>query len=80
MSVQEHPAATEEQSPDDHFLTKSQVLKLLPISRTQLWILVRQGIVPPPQMLGNKSVWLSSSIHRVMNSLPTRRYKNMRGG
>lgn len=78
MSIaQEYPAATEEQSADDPFLTKAQVLKLLPISKTQLWHLVRQGIVPPPQVLGNKPLWRSRDIRGVMRALPTRLYKGM---
>ena len=62
---------------NDPFLSKSEVLALLPICATTLWTWVRKGVFPPPQMLGNKSVWRRSIVDNHMQTRPLRQYKKL---
>jgi predicted DNA-binding transcriptional regulator AlpA len=73
------PAASEEIcAAADPFLTKAQVLQLLPICATSLWSIVRRGELPPPQILGNRPVWRTSVIENYMRTRAVRLYKGMK--
>jgi predicted DNA-binding transcriptional regulator AlpA len=70
----EHSAATEEHSA---FLSKRQVLALIPISSVTLWSWSRTGTFPAPRIIGHKTVWLASEVYGWMETRPTRHYKGM---
>lgn len=62
---------------NDPFLSKREVLALLPICPTTLWTWVRKGVFPPPHKLGNKSVWRRSVVVNHMQTRPLRQYKKL---
>jgi predicted DNA-binding transcriptional regulator AlpA len=68
----ENPATGEDHAA---FLSKRQVLELIPISATSLWDWCRNGHFPKPRTIGSKTVWLSSDVHAWMQARPVREYK-----
>jgi predicted DNA-binding transcriptional regulator AlpA len=57
------------------FLSKRQVLKLIPISDVTLWTWCRTGYFPAPRVMGSKTVWLASEVSAFIESRPLREYK-----
>jgi len=58
------------------FLSKTQVLKKIPVTGPTLWAWVRQGRFPRPRAISdNKTVWLQSEIDEWMRQRPVRSYK-----
>lgn len=68
----EYPPTAEENSA---FLSKREVLRLIPICATTLWNWSRNGKFPVPQIMGSKTVWRSSEVFAWMEKRPTRQYK-----
>jgi prophage regulatory protein len=59
---------------DDPFLRTKEVLKLVPVGRTTLHTMVREGRFPPPQKIGARAVaWKTSVINRWRDSRPDAR-------
>jgi predicted DNA-binding transcriptional regulator AlpA len=76
LSAQEqHPAADE-----FAFLSKREVLRLIPISSVTLWQWSRAGTFPAPRIIGSKTVFLASEVYAWMRARPARVYKGMKGG
>ena len=61
----------------DHsaFLSKREVLELIPISSVTLWQWCRTQTFPAPRIIGHKTVWLASDVYSWMDARPTRHYK-----
>jgi prophage regulatory protein len=58
------------------FLSKSEVLKRIPVTGPTLWAWVRAGKFPKPRDISpNKTVWLQSDVDDWIRSQPTRNYK-----
>jgi predicted DNA-binding transcriptional regulator AlpA len=73
--AEEHPAAEEQSA----FLSKREVLRLIPISAPTLWDWVRKEKFPAPRIIGSKTVWIASEVFAWMRTRPTRLYKGMKG-
>jgi predicted DNA-binding transcriptional regulator AlpA len=75
-AAQVHPAAADEFA----FLSKREVLRLIPISAPTLWQWVRTGQFPTPRVIGSKTVWVAAEVHAWMRERPARLYKGMKEG
>jgi predicted DNA-binding transcriptional regulator AlpA len=69
------PAAEEHPVEDLAFLSKRDVLRLIPISGPTLWQWTRTGNFPAPRIIGSKTVWLASEVYAWMQTRPLRQYK-----
>jgi predicted DNA-binding transcriptional regulator AlpA len=57
------------------FLSKRQVLALIPISGVTLWHWTRTQNFPAPRIIGSKTVWRAADVYRWMAERPLRQYK-----
>ena len=58
------------------FLSKSQVLKKVPVTAPTLWAWVRAGKFPKPRSISpNKTVWIETEVDAWMRAQPVRSYK-----
>jgi prophage regulatory protein len=58
------------------FLSKTQVLKKVPVTAPTLWTWVRQGKFPKPRSISpNKTVWIEAEVDAWMQAQPVRNYK-----
>ena len=72
------PVVTKHSIAEEHhtaFLSKREVLKLIPICPTTLWSWVRKSAFPAPRVIGSKTVWLASEVREWMKTRPLRNYK-----
>ena len=73
MSCQAHNEATK---PSLVFLTKSQVLKKVPVTGPTLRVWVRAGKFPRPRFISpNKTVWIEAEVDEWVRAQPVRTYK-----
>lgn len=72
----DHPTVAEVHPP---FLSKAEVLRLLPICATTLWQWTRTQRFPAPRVIGSKTVWIASDVFRWMETRPPRQYKRVKG-
>ena len=73
MSQTNNDAAAEQ--PTLVFLSKTQVLKKIPVTAPTLWAWVRQGKFPRPRAIFNKTVWVAAEVDAWMQARPHREYK-----
>ena len=62
------------------FLSKTQVLKKIPVTAPTLWAWVRQGKFPRPRAIFNKTVWVAAEVDAWMQARPHREYKRITTG
>ena len=74
MSVTPKNSPAEEHSA---FLSKREVLRLIPICATTLWNWVRKSKFPKPLVMNGKTVWRASDVYDFMQQCPERLYKGM---
>ena len=61
-------------------LTIEQVLRMVPVSRTTLLKMEREGRFPAGHFIsGNRKVWISSDVEQWMRALPTESAQRRRG-
>lgn len=59
------------QNAPDQLIRLPEVLKRYPVSRSQWYAGVKNGVYPQPVKLSSRSVaWFASSIDRLIDSLP----------
>jgi len=59
-------------SPTESLLRVSQILEIIPISRSAWWKGCKEGRYPKPIKLGPRtSVWKASDIHALLESIST---------
>jgi predicted DNA-binding transcriptional regulator AlpA len=63
------------QPPPIRLIYKKELCEWLGLSFVTIWRLIRQGLLPPPRILGGKSVWFEHEINERLAQLPVRRYK-----
>jgi prophage regulatory protein len=78
MSQTNNDAAAEQ--PTLVFLSKTQVLKKIPVTAPTLWAWVRQGKFPRPRAIFNKTVWVAAEVDAWMQARPHREYKPITTG
>ena len=78
MNQANNDAAAEQ--PTLVFLSKTQVLKKIPVTAPTLWAWVRQGKFPRPRAIFNKTVWVAAEVDAWMQARPHREYKPITTG
>ena len=53
---------------DDRLLTTEALCELLPLERTTIWRLWKQGKFPKPFRIGRRTFWLRADIERWIDS------------
>lgn len=62
--------------PPIRLISKSELLKRVPLSFPTIWKLMRQNRFPCARVIGGKSVWLETEVNDFLAGLPLRRYKD----
>jgi predicted DNA-binding transcriptional regulator AlpA len=57
------------------FLTKKQVLALVPVTSVSLWAWCARSEFPPPRTIGSRPMWLEAEVVAWLTSRPVRQYK-----
>jgi prophage regulatory protein len=62
--------------PPIRLISKSDLLKRVPLSFPTIWKMMQQGRFPRARVIGGKSVWIESEVNDFLAALPLRQYKD----
>jgi predicted DNA-binding transcriptional regulator AlpA len=62
--------------PAIRLISKSGLLKRVPLSFPTIWKMMQQGRFPRARVIGGKSVWIESEVNDFLAALPLRQYKD----
>lgn len=54
---------------------KDELLRIVPLSYTTIWKMMRNGELPHPVVASGRSMWWLDEVHEALEALPRRRLK-----